>query len=66
MFHQESADKYKLVETLKTPLRSKTMGLDTKTHKLFVPMVETKTDPANPTARPTTKPGSFAVQVWAR
>jgi YVTN family beta-propeller protein len=37
VFHQDSADKYTLLENLPTNPGSKTMGLDPKTHHLFVP-----------------------------
>ena len=37
IFHQDSADKYTLLENLVTNPGSKTMGLDPKTHNLFVP-----------------------------
>jgi YVTN family beta-propeller protein len=37
IFHQDSADKYTLLENLTTNPGSKTMGLDPKTHHLFVP-----------------------------
>jgi YVTN family beta-propeller protein len=37
IFHQGSADKYTLLENLPTNPGSKTMGLDLKTHHLFVP-----------------------------
>jgi len=37
VFHQDSADKYTLLDTLTTNPGSKTMGLDLKTHHLFVP-----------------------------
>jgi YVTN family beta-propeller protein len=37
VFHQESADKYALLENVATNPGSKTMGLDPKTHHLFVP-----------------------------
>ncbi|HKV62508.1 MAG TPA: hypothetical protein VJO16_11380 [Candidatus Acidoferrum sp.] len=37
IFHQDSADKYTLLENLPTNPGSKTMGLDPKTHHLFVP-----------------------------
>jgi YVTN family beta-propeller protein len=37
VFHQESADKYTFLENLVTSPGSKTMGLDPKTHHLFVP-----------------------------
>lgn len=37
VFHQDSADEYTLLETVTTNPGSKTMGLDPKTHNLFVP-----------------------------
>jgi YVTN family beta-propeller protein len=37
VFHQDSADKYTLLETIVTNPGSKTMALDPKTHHLFVP-----------------------------
>jgi DNA-binding beta-propeller fold protein YncE len=37
VFHQDSADKYTLLENLPTNPGSKTMSLDSKTHNLFVP-----------------------------
>jgi YVTN family beta-propeller protein len=37
VFHQDSADKYTLLENVTTNPGSKTMGLDLKTHNLFVP-----------------------------
>ncbi len=37
VFHQDSADKYTLLENVVTNPGSKTMGLDPKTHRLFVP-----------------------------
>ena len=37
IFHQDSADKYSLLENLATAPGSKTMGLDLKNHNLFVP-----------------------------
>src|SRR6266705_3930993 len=36
VFHEDSLDKLSVVETVKTEFGAKTMGLDPKTHKLFV------------------------------
>ena len=36
MVHEDSPDKLSVVETVKTEFGAKTMGLDTKTHNLFV------------------------------
>lgn len=37
VYHEDASDKYSLVETITTNPGSKTMGLDSKTHNLFVP-----------------------------
>ena len=37
VYHEDSKEKYALLETITTNPGSKTMGLDTRTHKLFVP-----------------------------
>jgi DNA-binding beta-propeller fold protein YncE len=40
VIHQDSADQYSMVETVKTLPRAKTMALDGKTHRLFLSTVE--------------------------
>jgi len=40
VFHQESPDKYSIVETVKTLPRAKTSALDPKTHQLFLSTAE--------------------------
>ena len=65
VFHADGDDKYSLVETIKTKPGSKTMGLDRKTHKLFLPSADFK-PAATATGRPTMVPGTFAVLVFAR
>src|SRR5579863_1221682 len=40
VIHQDSPDKYSLVETVKTLPRAKTMALDPKTHQLFLSTLE--------------------------
>ena len=40
VIHQESPDKYSVVETVKTLPRAKTMALDPKTHQLFLSTAE--------------------------
>ncbi len=64
---QESADTYSAVETVKTRPNSKTMGLDPKTHRLFIPAAEYKPAAAGtPRGRPAMVPGSFVVLVFGR
>jgi YVTN family beta-propeller protein len=40
VIHEDSADKYSVVQTVKTLPRAKTMALDAKTHQLFLSTVE--------------------------
>jgi len=40
VIHQDSPDKYSLVETVKTAPRAKTMALDPTTHRLFLSTAE--------------------------
>jgi DNA-binding beta-propeller fold protein YncE len=64
---QETPDQYAAVETVKTRVGSKTMALDPKTHRLFIPAAEYKPAAAGaPRARPTMVPGTFAVLVYGR
>jgi YVTN family beta-propeller protein len=61
---QESADKYSVVETLKTKAGAKTMAFDPKTHRLYLPAVDTK--PAEGKGRPTPVPGTFALMIFGK
>ncbi len=40
VIHQDSPDKYSVVDTVKTLPRAKTMALDPKTHQLFLSTAE--------------------------
>ncbi len=49
VMHEDSPDKFRVVDTVKTQNGSKTMALDLKTHRLFVPAGDVqKLPPANP------------------
>ena len=70
VFHEDSADKFSEVDSVKTEFGAKTMGLDTKTHNLFVDTADFA-EPAAPTAeRPhpqrTAVMGTFRVLVYGR
>lgn len=70
VYHQDSPDKYSDVETVKTEYGAKTMGLDTKTHNLFLTTADFGDAPA-PTAdrpHPQRSPimGTFHVLVYGR
>lgn len=62
--HEDSADKYTLVVNLPTQRSARTMGLDLKTHKVFLPAAEFD-PPAPGERRGKMKPGSFVLLVAA-
>jgi DNA-binding beta-propeller fold protein YncE len=62
--HQDSWDKYTVVETVKTQVGSKTMGLDVRTHQLFLPAAKFQKTAGN--ARRRIEPGTFSVLVYGR
>src|SRR5436853_5859702 len=51
IFHEDSPDKLREVETVKTEYGAKTMGLDSKSHNLFVNTSDFEA-PGAPTAKP--------------
>jgi DNA-binding beta-propeller fold protein YncE len=68
IFHEDSPDKFSEVETVKTEFGAKTMGLDTKTHHIFLDTADFG-PPANPGQTGSKKeavPGTFRVLVYGR
>ena len=67
---QESADKYSVLDTVKTAPRARTMELDPKTHHVFVVTAEFGPPPAptkeQPKPRPTPVPSSFQVLEFGK
>lgn len=63
IFHEDSPDKFSTVEAVKTEVGAKTMGLDTKTHNVFVDTADFKAGQATGgrPARPQAVPGTFRV-----
>ena len=66
--HQDSADKYLVIDNVKTEPGARTMGLDLKTHRLFLSLADrpapTPSAPAQPGApRGTIVPGTFRVLI---
>jgi DNA-binding beta-propeller fold protein YncE len=60
VFHEDSPDKFSETETIKTEFGAKTMGLDTKTHNLFLDTADFGPGPAPTAERP--HPGRPAIQ----
>ena len=59
VFHEDSPDKFSEAETIKTEFGAKTMGLDTKTHNLFLDTADFGPAPAPTADRP--HPGRAAI-----
>ena len=70
VFHEDSPDKFSEAETIKTEYGAKTMGLDTKTHNLFLDSADFSPAPAPTADRPHPQrsaiQGTFHVLVYGR
>ena len=70
IFHEDSPDKLSLVETVKTEFGAKTMGLDTKTHKLYLTTSDFGPAPAptekQPNPQPVATPGTFRLLIYGQ
>ena len=69
VIQQKSADLYESLGNIPTQPSAKTMAIDPKTHKIFLPAAEIVITPAkDPSARPqrSVQPGTFVVLVLAR
>jgi hypothetical protein len=70
IYHEDTPDKLSEVETIKTQYGAKTMGLDSKTHNLYLSTADFN-PPAEPTEKqphplPRAKQGNFRVLVYGR
>ena len=65
VIHQDDKDHYRVVASVTTPVRSKTMTLDPKTHHLFLGAARFGATPAptkaEPEPKPAMLPGSFSL-----
>jgi hypothetical protein len=70
VYHEDSPDKFSVVETVKTEFGAKTMGLDPKTHNLWVTTSDFGPAPPKtekqPNPQPVAKPGTFRALVYGR
>jgi YVTN family beta-propeller protein len=68
--HEDSADKFTVVENVQTQRGARTMALDLKTHNVLLPVAEfgqaPEPTPEHPRPRPPILAGSFAVLVVAK
>ena len=63
--HEDSANRFTIVDTVVTKRSARTMGLDLTTHNIYLPAAEFDT-PAPGERRGKMKPGSFVVLTVAR
>ena len=70
VFHEDSPEKLSAVQTVKTEFGAKTMGLDSKTHNLYVDTSDFDPPPAptaqQPNPQPRAKPGTFRLLIYGR
>ena len=70
IFHEDSLDQYSVVDTVKTQVGAKTMGLDAKTHRVFLDTSDFGPAPAPTPGRRNPQPaallGTFRVLVYGR
>lgn len=70
IFHEDSPSKLSEVETVKTEFGAKTMGLDPKTHKLFLTTSDFGPAPAptekQPHPQPVATPGTFRLLIYSK
>ena len=66
IFHEDSPDKFTSVETVKTEFGAKTMGLDSKTHNLFVDTADFGPPAAAGKQQPRPIPGTFRLLIYGR
>ncbi len=69
VIHEDSPDKFSVVENVTTQKGARTMALDPKTHQIFLVTAEFGPPPANPEQprrRPSIKPDTFVVLVMGK
>jgi hypothetical protein len=63
VIHQDTPDKYSVIQTLTTQVGSRNMGLDPTNHKIFLAAAKFGPAPASGRGRGPMEPGSFSVLV---
>ena len=58
---EKSPGTYEVVQVVKTPSGARTMGVDTTTHKIYLPTAEFEAGKPGGSGRPTMKPDSFMI-----
>ena len=63
VIHEDSPDKFTVLEDVPTMKYARTMALDAKTHNIYLPVAEFETVTPQGERRPPMKPGTFQVLV---
>lgn len=63
---KSSAGKYEVAQSVKTARGAKTMGIDTTTHKIYLPTADFEEPKPDASGRPAPKPGTFKILVVSR
>jgi DNA-binding beta-propeller fold protein YncE len=69
IFHEDTPDKYSVIDTVKTEYGAKTMGVDTKTHQVYLDTADFSAPVAGTNGRGgrrTAVPGTFRVLVYGK
>jgi len=70
IYHEDSPDKFSVVDTLQTEVGAKTMALDPKTHNLYLTTSDFGPTPAptaeEPHPNPVGTPGTFRLLIYGR
>jgi WD40 repeat protein len=66
VIHQDTADKYSVIQTLQTAVGSRNMGLDPSNHKVFLVSAKFGPPPAGGRGRAPVLPGTFSLLVVER
>lgn len=61
--HETPAGKFEIAQTVKTVAGARTMGVDSTTHRIYLPTAEAGSEAAGGAAK---KPGAFEIVVVAR
>jgi len=63
---ETSPGKFEIVQTVKTPLGARTIGIDPTTHTIYLPTSKFEEPKPGTTGRAATRPGPFMIVVVAR
>jgi hypothetical protein len=58
---REKSGKFEVDQVVKTPEGARTMGVDHRTHEIYLPTAQFEPQPTGSTSRPKQKPGSFMI-----